>query len=151
MVIVMNDIISLMKLNKLGKSLLIVFGGIIALLVVAFCGIYLFFIFLGYGMCGNTIFKTLHSPNNKYKAVVYAYDCGATTRYNFFVSIFDKQFEIKHMNQGNIYSDPNSISGQPDIFWNGNNSLTIIYTPSKSINKMEKTYKGISINYEIKE
>lgn len=82
---------------------------------------------IGDHLCGTNITQTVFSPDGKYKAVVYEWDCGATTSFSTQVSIL-KSSKSLPKKQGNILD----MDGHPDwsikqVQWIGNRTLSISY------------------------
>ena len=59
---------------------------LVIILVIFSIGI-LLFLYMISGMCGNEILKEVPDSNNKYKAVIFSRDCGATTGSSIQISI----------------------------------------------------------------
>ncbi|WP_333607767.1 DUF5412 family protein [Arsukibacterium sp.] len=77
------------------------------------------------GMCGNYIHTEVGSPDNRYKAVIFQRDCGATTDFSTQISIVKKNTELKN-NSGNIFvvrCHPDSQA--PELKWLSNTELLI--------------------------
>jgi len=76
-------------------------------------------------LCGNGIHAEVHSPDHRYKAIVFQRDCGATTGFSSQISILKIDAELQNEN-GNILV----ISGHPDahalqLTWLSNTELLI--------------------------
>ena len=102
-------------------------------------------------MCGAQAFKTISSPNGDYKAVIFEYDCGATTGFSTQVSILDYD-EALGNKSGNIYTsdgDPDSVA--PIVTWTDNTHLNIQNNAHTHIYKHENSWgwpwKKIEITY----
>ncbi|MFP5223083.1 MAG: hypothetical protein ACLGSA_12400 [Acidobacteriota bacterium] len=70
------------------------FRATIKLLAVLLFAIISITAFIFYDICSNDTFSTIYSPSGKLKAVVTERDCGATTSYNYILTIgkYDQSF-----------------------------------------------------------
>jgi hypothetical protein len=87
------------------------------------------------GMCGADQYISLISPNGKYKAVIFQFDCGATTGFSTQVSILKINENLSN-NPGNVYTSkghPEYVA--PVLTWVSDEHLNI-----KNIAKTQ-TYK----------
>lgn len=89
----------------------------------------LFFAFLFYvsggDLCSNVIHAELPSPDNKYKAVIFQRDCGATSGFSTQISIVQADKALPN-DSGNIFV----IKGHPEthgleLAWLSNKELLI--------------------------
>jgi len=90
-------------------------------------------------MCGNGIHAEVHSPDHRYKAIVFQRDCGATTGFSTQVSILKIDAELQN-DSGNIFV----ISGHPEahalqLTWLSNTELLINRTLDASEARAEKS------------
>lgn len=75
--------------------------------------------------CGIEPFKSVISPNGKYKAVIYQFDCGATTGFSTQVSILAVNEDLDKSG-GNIFSsDGHPNDAAPEVRWVSDNLLSI--------------------------
>ena len=101
-------------------------------------------------MCESYSYKTVVSPNGKYKAVIYQFDCGATTGFSTQISILSAE-KMLNDEPGNIFqSDGHPEYGAPEILWLDDKHLNIhkrgnnqVYNQEESWgwNKIKITYK----------
>lgn len=103
------------------------------------------------GTCGSELFKSVISPDGKYKAVIYQFDCGATTGFSTQVSILGVNEDLDE-SEGNIFSSdghPNDVA--LEVQWPSDNQLNIhkhagvkVYKQEVSLgwlwNKIDITY-----------
>ncbi|TAK91718.1 MAG: hypothetical protein EPO06_03170 [Burkholderiaceae bacterium] len=64
-------------------------------------------------MCGNELLAEYPSPDNKYRAVVFERDCGATTGFSTQVSILKAGFPLRN-EAGNLFSADTDHGKAPD-------------------------------------
>jgi hypothetical protein len=77
------------------------------------------------GTCGSYPYKSIASPNGKYKAVIYQFDCGATTGFSTQISIL-KANEQPEAEAGNIFSsDGHPKEVAPEVIWVSDKDLNI--------------------------
>lgn len=121
----------------------------IGLLLVMFAGgvIYLFS-----GMCGSYPYKRIHSPNGEYEAVIYQFDCGATTGFSTQISILEAGDKIPN-ESGNIFSsDGHPEQVAPDVTWVNENNLNIHKISSATVYNHEESWgwpwNSIKITYQ---
>ncbi|MEZ5494507.1 MAG: DUF5412 family protein [Pseudomonadales bacterium] len=115
-------------------------------LVAAFLALYIFFTSLP-DMCGNQVFKEIYSPGNKYKAVVFQRDCGATTGFSTQVSVINSN-EILENEGGNAYiadNHPNETKLQ--LTWLSERSLEISNSDPEALTR-NNDVKGVSVTYK---
>jgi len=75
--------------------------------------------------CVNHVYGEVVSPGDKYKAVIFQRDCGATTGFSTQISILEVDAALKN-SSGNIYI----VDGLPEMFvpkikWEGDQKLII--------------------------
>lgn len=98
-------------------------------------------------MCQNNIHETIISPNQKYKAIVFERNCGATTGFTTQISIIHMKNHLAN-DSGNIYvakGHPNEIS--PRLKWIDNNHLYVDNIKSKEEYKKEN---ALSVSEHVK-
>ncbi|HEV7553482.1 MAG TPA: hypothetical protein VGP65_17475 [Candidatus Angelobacter sp.] len=107
--------------------------------------------FLGSG-CGNDVSSETISPDRKWKAVIFAVDCGATTTSKELVprvSIIRADETLSDPNRGNVFGVGNRKATPPvvQVDWTGPHELTIQYPSKASVFKQETKYKDVTIKY----
>lgn len=108
-------------------------------------------VYLFGGMCGSYPYKSMASPSGEYKAVVYQFDCGATTGFSTQISILEANEQIE-AEVGNIFSSdghPKDVS--PEVVWVSDSNLNVHVPVSVQIRNQEETWgwpwKRIKITY----
>ena len=110
----MNNLLT----KKITISLIIFVTGILIAIVILF-------LHSMSDMCKNYIHQVNLSPDEKYKAVVFQRDCGATTEFNTQISIVGANNELDN-DSGNIYvieGPPEKIA--PAVIWQSNSKLVL--------------------------
>lgn len=103
-------------------------------------------------MCGVQLGAEALSPNQKLKAVIYQFDCGATTPFTTQVSIL-KPSEAIPYSAGNVFSAYNgSQEGAwrgpfAEIAWLSDTTLKVSYISDAAVQEREEKYKGIKVEY----
>lgn len=132
-------------MHDLFRALLITFG-----ILLLFFG-WLFYRIMDDG-CGHTIYAELASPDNRYKAIVFERNCGATTDFSTQISILPMTETLPN-ESGNIFV----IAGHPDVHrvklkWLSNTEISIrrkdigfAVKPEKSVEFIE----GIKVSYQV--
>mgnify|MGYP000387961345 CR=1 FL=1 len=119
---------------KIWKKVAISLGALLLLIPLVIAGIH---IYSTSDMCGNEVYSQALSPHEKYKAVVFQRDCGATTGFSTQISIVGSSDELKN-ESGNIYI----IDGHPkDV-------SPILTWPSSTELKIEKNLSGAEYKAE---
>ena len=90
--------------------------------------------------CGHDIYAEVFSPDGQYKAVVFQYDCGATTGFSTHISIITAT-EVLNKGAGNIFI----IDGAPNqndlgVNWLNNRHLAISGADRDLTFKAESTW-----------
>lgn len=68
-------------------------------------------------MCGVTSYKRIASPGGEFDAVIYQFDCGATTGFSTQVSVIKAGEEIP-VEPGNVFtSSGHPDQAAPDVLW----------------------------------
>jgi hypothetical protein len=99
---------------KVWKKLMISVASIVVIAFAVFAGA---FIYIFDDMCGVTPHKRVVSPDGELEAVIYQFDCGATTGFSTQVSILETGEEIP-VEPGNIFTSsghPDQVA--PDVLW----------------------------------
>lgn len=91
----------------------------------------------------NELIKSVTSPNQKYIAVIFKRDLGATTKTSYQLSILKKGKSIND-STGNIFVTYEEF----DVKWNGDTELIVEQSVKGEIFKQETNYKNIIIKYE---
>ncbi|MDP4527933.1 hypothetical protein Q3O59_02645 [Alkalimonas delamerensis] len=85
---------------------------LVILLVIVGLPILMFALVLSFGadgICGNDIYAEIHSPDRRYKAIVFQRDCGASTDFSTQISILKNNAALKNKS-GNTFI----VRGHPD-------------------------------------
>jgi hypothetical protein len=120
--------------------------------IVISLGALVMFLGKGGGMCGNDISSETISPDKKWKAVVFALDCGATTISKELVprvSVIRADETLSDPNRGNVFGVGNRQVRPPavQVYWTGPHELTIQYPSKASVFKQETKYRDVTIKY----
>jgi hypothetical protein len=103
-------------------------------------------------MCGVQLGAEAISPCQKLKAVIYEFDCGATTPFTTQVSIL-KPTEAIPCSGGNVFSAYNgSQEGAwrgpfTEITWLSDSALKVTYISDAVVDEREEKYGSIKIEY----
>ena len=101
-------------------------------------------------LCGNTVLKSLGSPDRKLKAVVFQRDCGATTGFSIQISVLNAGDPLPN-EEGNVFiadsghgAAPEGPGGGPavDILWERPRKLLIEHYSGA---RRFKTVKQLSV------
>lgn len=106
--------------------------------------------------CGNKKYIEKLSPNKDKKAIVFEYDCGATTDFSTHISILNSDEILEKTESGNLFvADSNhgesNMNGEIidlNINWLDNQTLIIDYDKKARVFKNKKTKSGINIIYK---
>lgn len=106
--------------------------------------------------CGNKKYLEIYSPNKKQKAVVFEYDCGATTDFATHISVLDGDDILEKTDSGNLFiADSNygeaNMNGEIidiKVNWKSNNTLIIDYDKRARIFKNKPSKSGVNIIYK---
>jgi len=118
---------------------------LVIILVIFSIGI-LLFLYMISGMCGNEILKEVPDSNNKYKAVIFSRDCGATTGSSIQISIMQSDKTLKNKG-GNIFVMGHDGRGSAEVKWINDKKLRINYHKPDRIYHQKKGFFGIEIIY----
>ena len=129
---------------KVAKRLLVLLVGLVAGLLLA-C--WLLYEFLLGGLCGNQISQEVHSPNGRYRVVVFERNCGATTPYTTQIAVLKS-----HVPLGDRVGNLLRARGHPDQFaieveWQDDKHLTIEYVGGLEPVHIKHRVRGIDIHY----
>lgn len=92
------------------------------------------------GGCANEIYSEVESPGNKYKAVAFLRDCGATTGFSTQISILNLSDVLKN-SSGDVYitnGRPENVA--PDMMWIDDRELVIKTELTGNEFKFEETW-----------
>lgn len=123
--------------------------------IVMAVGTLLMFLDSGGGMCGNNILSENASPDGKWKAVMFAVDCGATTTTKELnmaprISILRADEPFSNADSGNVFgarTNGTSKGLSVQINWTGARELTISYPSSAAVAKQKTKYEEVTIKY----
>jgi hypothetical protein len=126
-----------------------------SVVIVMAVGTLLMFLGRGGGMCGNNILSESVSPDGKWKAVVFAVDCGATTTTKEMnmgprISILRADEPLSDADSGNVFgarTDGTSKALSVQINWTGARELTINYPGVAAVAKQNTKYKEVTVKY----
>ena len=126
-------------------SFIVIVAAVVALLM---------FLGTGGGMCGNDVWSESKSPDGKWKAVIFAVDCGATTTSKELaprVSVLRADETFSDRDRGNVFGAGNNGKAMPpgtvQVTWIGPHELTIQYPSAASVFKQETRYKDVTVKY----
>ena len=96
----------------------------------------------------NVVEETVITANVS-KIIVAEVGCGATTQNSFHISIVPMDFQVSDKFRGNIFTttDPRFDPGKHMSWDESNYELTITYTDSSDVFKMEESHQQIRIKY----
>lgn len=103
-------------------------------------------------MCNLNLAQELASPQGQYKAIIYQYDCGATTPFTTNISILSRTEEIEYV-AGNLFVAYHSSRSGPwhgpytEIKWLSETSLVISYVADATVSKQEKSVGSVVASY----
>ena len=106
--------------------------------------------------CGIKKYLEIYSPNKEQKAVVFEYDCGATTDFATHISILDGDEILEKTDSGNLFiADSNhgeaNMKGEIidiKVNWKNNDTLIIDYDKRARIFKNKPSKSGVNIIYK---
>lgn len=102
--------------------------------------------------CGLQLAQEVWSPDHTRRAVLYQFDCGATTPFTTQVSILREGEPLPHR-AGNVFSAYHgSHAGSwrgpyTDLGWLNNQTLLLSYVADAAISQQQPTHDGVSIRY----
>jgi hypothetical protein len=137
------------------KKALSVIAVVLALAVVARCGPEAYKVYVALkpeNMCGVELGAESLSPNRKLRAVIYQFDCGATTPFTTQVSIL-KPDEVLPYSSGNVFSAyRGSREGSwhgpyAEIAWLNESTLQVNYIGDAIVTNRNSTRGSVSIKY----
>ncbi|MCU1332817.1 MAG: hypothetical protein JWM08_1809 [Candidatus Angelobacter sp.] len=106
-------------------------------------------------MCGNNILSESVSPDGKWRAVVFAVDCGATTTSKELnesprISVLRAEEPLPDADSGNVFgarTDGTSRGLNVQIDWTGDRELTIGYPAAAAVVKQITKYQEVTVKY----
>src|SRR4051794_26546999 len=115
---------------RLAKTIVLAGGLFLILAGILFVGCAMLF-GDGFDMCGNTVLRTIPSPDGKLKAVIFERSCGATTGFSTQVSILRSNDKLPH-EAGNLFVVAGYSSGPGggpwvDVKWSQDRQLLVKY------------------------
>lgn len=124
-----------------------IFGLLVGLLVLLVGGLLVVVWALGNLMCGSDVFQEVYSPNREYKALVYEYNCGATTGFSTQIALLESDATL-HNRTKSVFG----ANGYPDWFnikltWEDDTHLVIEHNGKPIPYTAETAYRDISIRY----
>lgn len=123
-------------MTKLGKILI----GLVATAALFVLAYIIGLIYLFSGMCGSHPHKAISSPNGRYKAVIYQFDCGAPSEFSTHVSILNAGDELRD-EPGNIFrADGHPDESSPEITWLDDEHLSIQRRPNIQVYSQEESW-----------
>lgn len=124
-------------------------------------GLINFILFIGYlivtpreDLCRVEIAQQHFSPNKEFKAVIYQYDCGATTPFTTNVSVLAADEAIEY-ELGNVFSAQyGSVKGDwhgpfAELKWENNNTIQLSYVNDAEISQKVNSLADITIKYMV--
>ena len=106
------------------------------------------FLLQGCLACENDIFQTIHSPDQKFSAVIFNRDCGATTGFSTQVSIVDFGESLPKVNGNTLVIDNHPSKTKVKVEWVSNNELVISSLGKNIVYDKENSFGKVKINYE---
>jgi hypothetical protein len=102
-------------------------------------------------ICGNTVISEVPSPSQKWRAVIFDRDCGATTRWSTQVSLL-RTGRVLPNEAGNIHITNDSAGpGEPPVVkveWESDDVLKIASKRDVVVLFTVQNYRGIYIRHE---
>jgi hypothetical protein len=107
-------------------------------------------------MCGNQIVEEVQSPNNKFKAVIFTRDCGATTGYSTQLSILEMTDQLENETGNTFILSDNVGDGlsfanggaRIGVIWTGDSALTVYFDNRTDFTSQETEIQDIKITYD---
>ena len=136
----------------LKKTLKIASVVIVLLVAVVSVGLYA----LLDSMCQNTVLSDIPSPDEKYRAITFQRDCGATTGFSTQVSVIRPWWYLRNTT-GNLFiadtdhgKAPSGSGGGPEVqvSWLSPSVLSIAYHPHARVFRSESVQGSVSVSYK---
>jgi hypothetical protein len=96
-------------------------------------------------MCGSDEMHRLRSPDGRYDAVVYEFDCGATTGFATHIAIVRSGLSVPN-HPGNVTIMDGIVKVQ--LQWHGRDSLTLSYDDRAEVIGKPNEVRGVRIVYQ---
>ena len=130
---------------KFRKIILLIAAGLAVSLLLTYAVID--HVFSGWGLCANTIYQELASPNKSHGAVIFERNCGATTGFSTQLSVLSANEELKNV-RGNTYI----VDGQPDftnlkLRWLTEDHL-LVGNAVKTAHTLKTRVNSVTVTYE---
>lgn len=114
------------------------------------------FVVLGEGMCGNSVVQEATSPGKQAKAIVFQRDCGATTGFTTHVSVIGTGGSLPNKGGNLLVVDtdngvaPRGPHGGPtvSIEWQEEGLLVVRHHPAVRKHRQEYELEGVRVRYE---
>ena len=105
--------------------------------------------------CANEIVDVTHSPNGRFKAVVFVRACSDPARFSTQVSVLKSERPLSNV-AGNVFMCDGSYGLSPSssgrcrvaAAWNANDQLVVRYPSEAEVLAAKQRFKGIQIGYE---
>ena len=105
--------------------------------------------------CANEIVNVTHSPNDRFKAVVFVRACSDPARFSTQVSVVKSKRPLSNV-AGNVFMCDGSYGLSPSssgrlrvsAAWNANDQLVVRYPSEAETLAAKQRFKGIRISYE---
>mgnify|MGYP002779653509 FL=1 len=95
--------------------------------------------------CENNIIRETSSPDNKWKAVAFSRDCGATTSESVQISILNEQETLNDEATGNVFI---ADKFNPSIKWLSATKLEITIPAPVKISQQKARFDIVSVIYK---
>jgi hypothetical protein len=97
--------------------------------------------------CGSTVLSEAKSPDGNLKAVVFNYDCGATTGTGTHVSLLPASVTSPN-DAGNVFVADGNGGPAVSVKWLSANRLLVSYDKTARTFGMEKQFNSVTISYK---
>jgi hypothetical protein len=139
--------------RRLSKAAQWLIGSFIVMVMAV--GTLLMFLGSGGGMCGNNILSESVSPDGKWRAVMFAVDCGATTTSKELnsaprISILRAGEPLSDADSGNIFgarTDGTSKFLNVQANWTGAREVTVVFPADAAVVKQITKYQEVTVKY----
>ena len=134
-----------MRIVLIASGLLVLIG------LVAYFGL---FDFLD-SMCGASIVRRMPSPNGRLDAVIYEYDCGATTDFGTSLSVIRAGDDVGNHPGNLLVADSDNGRAPLDsghvirlsVQWIGSDSLVVRYDRRAQVFQQHESANGVGVQY----
>jgi hypothetical protein len=145
---------------KVTRTLVIIFGSILVLIVAIICLLYPVFSYVADTLCENQVVSEKYSPDKTLKAIVFHRECGMTVGDSAQVIVMFANKKFTNSDAGNVFIQntasykPGGIP-DPQVTWISNQTLLIKRLPEKVLQEENEVllddwwirYKAVNINY----